>query len=101
MIDFSSVEQDITSSNNPVLLYFTAKWCGPCRSFSPIIEDLSGARSDIRFIKVDVDLNPDLSMDFMIQSVPTVFLVINGKKVASKSGLQSRQLLESWIDSNI
>lgn len=58
---------DIIVVNNvyPKVLYFTAKWCGPCQRISPVFKDLAEKNSGIKFFKIDVDKNEELSAGFM------------------------------------
>lgn len=57
------------------ILYFTASWCGPCRTLSPTMESLKG---QINYSKLDVDVEQDLAVKYKIRSVPTLVLVENG-----------------------
>lgn len=57
------------------ILYFTASWCGPCRTLGPIMESLNG---QISYRKLDVDDQQDLAVKYKIRSVPTLVLVENG-----------------------
>ena len=71
------------------ILYFSAAWCGPCRTLGPIMESLSG---EINYQKVDVDENQDLSIQYGVRNIPTLILLdetgeIKGRKV----GLQTKQ----------
>jgi thioredoxin 1 len=57
------------------ILYFTASWCGPCRTLGPIMESLNG---QINYRKLDVDNEQDLAVKYKIRSVPTLVLIENG-----------------------
>ena len=54
------------------ILYFTASWCGPCKTLGPIIESLS---SQINYQKIDVDSNQDMSIKYGVRNVPSLILV--------------------------
>ena len=58
------------------ILYFSAAWCGPCRTLGPIMESLSG---QINYEKIDVDNNQDLSIKYGVRNIPTLILVENGE----------------------
>ncbi len=78
----ASFEKDVLKSDKPVLLDFTATWCGPCRMIAPIIEELAGEYAGKAVIgKVDVDENPEISMNFGIRSVPTLMIFKGGQVV--------------------
>jgi thioredoxin 1 len=81
------------------LLYFSASWCGPCKSMSPIVEGVSGMMND-RFntIKVDIDSLPNFATDYGIRSVPTLILVQNGEIIDQRVGGLSPQQLMQWLD---
>lgn len=72
------------------IIYFTAGWCGPCRMFGPIIDELKGEGLNIE--KVDVDSRPDLAGRYNVRTIPTLVLVNeNGNEVIRKTGVQSKQ----------
>ena len=72
-------------------LYFSAPWCGPCRQYGPIMEQVS---SQVPVEKINVDENQELAMQYSIRSVPTVVLVDNtGKEYARQVGIQNQTML--------
>lgn len=87
-------------NNNLVLIDFFAKWCGPCKMISPIVEELSNEITSVSFCKVDVDENNDLASSLGILSIPTLLLYKQGKLVSKKIGFQSKDELKSWIEEN-
>lgn len=69
----------LINSNKPVLIDFYADWCGPCKSFSPIIEQLKDDMGDkVRVIKINVDKNHALASKLRISSIPAVMIYQNG-----------------------
>jgi len=81
------------------LLYFTAAWCGPCKSMSPIIDQVSGLMSD-RFntIKIDVDNVAKVASDYGIRSVPTLMLVKDDVIIDQRVGGLPPQQLIQWLE---
>lgn len=69
------------------VLYFSAPWCGPCRTFKPIMESLQGEMS-ITFI--DVDASPQTAQTWNVRSVPTTLVIHNGMEVGRLVGLKSK-----------
>lgn len=84
------------------LLYFTASWCGPCKSTSPVVESVSALMNErLNTIKIDVDNMQNVAKDYGIRSVPTLMLVKNDEivdqHIGGLSSLQLIQLLEQHI----
>lgn len=94
--DFDRVVRD---SPQPVLIDFSAAWCGPCRSLAPVIEQLADDYADRATVAtVDVDDNPQLAAKFGIRSVPTVVLFAGGDVKRVLVGTRSAQEYRAGID---
>lgn len=77
-------EMEVIASDKPVLIDFWASWCGPCRMLSPVVDEISDERDDIKVGKINVDEEPDLSKQFGIMSIPTL-VVMDGGQIKNKS----------------
>lgn len=80
-----------------VLVDFWAAWCGPCRSFAPTYERVSGKHEDIVFGKVDTEAEQELAQAFGIRSIPTLMAVRDGVVLYAQPGALPEQTLEELI----
>lgn len=92
-------EAEVMKDNKIVVLDFWAEWCGPCRMFSPVIDQLSEKNSDIKVGKVNVDEQSELAQKFGIVSIPTVIILKNGEIVSKSAGFKPLHELEALVES--
>lgn len=90
-------QQEVLSSEKPVLLDFWATWCGPCRMVAPILESIAQERDDVVIGKVDVDTQPELAATFGVASIPTLVVIRGGKVVASAVGYRPKADIEALL----
>jgi len=81
----SNFEQTILAEN-PTLVDFWAEWCGPCKSMHPVFERLSKKYSNVKFARVNVDSNQNISMKYAVQSIPTFIMFKSGQIVDKMMG---------------
>jgi len=87
-------EEQVLKSDKPVLVDFWAEWCAPCRMIAPIVEELSTEYTDSLVVgKVDVDKNPQISMNYGIRSIPTLLIFKDGKAVDQIIGAVPKKAL--------
>ena len=95
-INDENLEETI-QNNSKVVLDCYAPWCGPCKMFSPIFEELSAEENQIKFCKINTDENPDVSERFDVMSIPTVLFFENGKLKNRQSGIKTKEELKSLL----
>ena len=75
----SNFQAEVLESPEPVLVDFWAPWCGPCRIVAPHLEELAGARQDLKVVKLNVDDNPESAARYSVMSIPTLILFKHGQ----------------------
>ena len=94
-------EAEVLKSDQPVLVDFTATWCGPCKMLSPIVEKLADElQGKVKVGKLDIDAAPSTTARYGVRGVPTVMVFKGGERVAQHVGLTQRENLLRMLQSD-
>jgi thioredoxin 1 len=89
---------ELIKSEKPVLVDFSAEWCGPCKMMAPILDEVKSSIGDnATVIKIDVDKNPQAASAYKIQGVPTLIIFQNGEIKWRQSGVVQGHELEKLL----
>ena len=89
-VNRNNFNQEVLNSDKPVLMDFWAPWCGPCHMVVPLVEEIAKERSDIKVVKINVDEEQELAMQFGVMSIPTLVVMKNGKIVNQVTGARPK-----------
>lgn len=98
----ANFEAEVLKSDKLTMVDFWAEWCGPCRAIGPIVEELATTyNGKVNIGKVNVDSNPNVSMQFGITSIPAILFIKDGKVVDKQIGAVPKSVLDKKIQANL
>ena len=98
----ANFKSEVLDSNQLTVVDFWAEWCGPCRAIGPVIEELSKEyEGKVNIGKLNVDVNPQVSMDYGITSIPAILFIKGGQVVDKLVGAQPKGNFVKKIESHL
>ena len=95
----TNFQDEVVSSDQPVLVDFWAEWCGPCKIIGPVVEELAGEfEGRVKVGKVDVDHNRQVAVDFRIQGIPSLLIFKGGKEVDRIVGAVPKSMIAQKLE---
>lgn len=92
-------EKEVVNTKGITIVDFWAPWCGPCKMFGPIFEQIGNKHEDIKFCKLNVDEDSnEISKDFGVMSIPTIIAFKDGKEVKRNVGFLSQDDFEDFLE---
>lgn len=80
-------ESEVLQSDKTVLIDFYADWCGPCKILSPIVEEVAKENADVKVVKINVDSEQEIAMEYKVMSIPTLAVIKDGKEINRAIGV--------------
>lgn len=96
-VNSATFEEQVLRSDVPVLVDFSATWCGPCKRLEPRLEELARETPGAKVVKVDIEESPDIAARYDVGPVPSLRVIRDGQVTASHVGLMSKEELKSLL----
>lgn len=101
-VDEATFSEEVLASSEPVLVDFSAIWCGPCKLLDPIVEQLAHEwTGKVKVVKLDVDTSPNIAMQYQVMGVPTLMLFVGGETRERIVGYQPRDRILSKLNPHL
>ena len=92
-------ETEVLKSSLPTVVDFWAEWCGPCKQIAPVVEELANEYDGkAKFVKLNVDTNPQTSAKYDVRSIPTLLIFKGGAPVGQVVGAVPKSVLQARLE---
>lgn len=96
-VNSENFETEVLNSEKTVLIDFYADWCGPCKMLSPIVEQVASENTNVKVVKINIDDEQDLAIDYGVMSIPTLVVIKNGQEADRVVGVVPKSEVEKLI----
>ncbi|MDD7114541.1 MAG: thioredoxin [Lachnospiraceae bacterium] len=96
-ITWDNFEKEVIQSEQTVLIDFWATWCGPCQMLAPFLEEVAEEMPEVKFCKVNVDEEPELTSRFGVMNIPMLVVMKGGKLVNQSVGFQGKEQIKDLV----
>jgi thioredoxin 1 len=101
-LNVGEFQTEVLQASQPVLVDFTAVWCAPCKMLDPVVQQLAADwENQVRVVKLDIDDQPELAMEYQVMGVPTLMLFKGGAPVERVTGFQPKDRLVKKFSSHL
>jgi thioredoxin 1 len=101
-INEADFQTEVLDAELPVLVDFTAVWCGPCKMLDPVVKELAAEwDGQVKVVKLDVDTNQNIAMQYHVMGVPTLMLFKNGQEAHRMTGYQPKKRILKNLESHL
>lgn len=98
-VNDSNFENEVLKADGPVVVDFWAEWCGPCKTLSPIIDELAEElKGKVKVVKINIDDAPDAPSKYGVRGIPTLMIFKGGEVVDTRVGGLPKSQLAEWIE---